>query len=129
MSGISRVGSSTKRVDFMLRALEDTEGMSAPQQANYWLESIAKKVHRGPKVDTWTSARDRAAKAAGIKPTMAKRIWQRWQEMKFVDGESLIALMKAYETICVANEVAADTYRAERLEMRRADEEADKEPA
>ncbi len=98
MSDARRVESDTRAVAAM-RALADTIGMSPPEQAAYWLEKIAEAVHRGPRRDTWTSARDRAAAIAGIEASMAKRIWQRWQEMKDVSGEALIKLMVAYEAI------------------------------
>lgn len=102
-----------------MKALEDTVGMTRPRQAAFWLEKIAAAIHRGPKRDTWTSARDRAAEFAGIETSMAKRIWQRWAEMKGVDGDALIKLMVAYEAI-YQTEAAGDGYegsvgRSERL--------------
>ncbi|WP_192242950.1 hypothetical protein [Mesorhizobium silamurunense] len=102
----------------LLRALSDTAGMSTPEQANFWLESLAKWLHRGPRVDTWTSARDDAADCAGIRQSMAERIWHRWQCMKFVDGETLIKLMIKYEEFCEKPEAAAARYRAERRRLR-----------
>lgn len=118
MSDRTRVKSDTKHSEIVMRALADTSGMSTPQKANYWLESLMKKHHRGPH-DTWTAARDRAAKAAGIELTMAKRIWQRWQDMRDVGGETVIKLMTAYEALCQANDEAAERYKAERHELRK----------
>lgn len=94
-----------------VRALDDTRGMSPPEQANYWLEQLTQAVHRGPRLDTWTSARDRAARAAGISPAMAERIWHRWREMKDVSGGALIKLMVAYEVMHRASEAAENEYQ------------------
>jgi hypothetical protein len=99
MSDARFVGFDTRGAALMLQALADTKGMSPPEQAAFWLERIAAAVHRGARKDTWSSARDRAAKLAGIEATMAKRIWQRWRDMKFVDGGALMKLMVAYEAI------------------------------
>lgn len=110
--------SANLRGEARLRALSDTSGMSTPEQANFWLESLAKWLHRGPRVDTWTSARDDAADCAGIRHSMAERIWHRWHCMKFVDGETLIKLMIKYEEFCEKPEAAAAIYRAERLRLR-----------
>ncbi|MER9768962.1 hypothetical protein NKJ09_23190 [Mesorhizobium sp. M0189] len=115
MSDARRVKSDTSDGEVRMRALADTAGMEPPEQAKFWLEEIAKKVHRGPRLDTWTSARNRAAEYAGIEVSMAKRIWQRWEDMKDVSGSALVKLMIAYERICETNERAADSYRAERL--------------
>ncbi|TIX28814.1 hypothetical protein [Mesorhizobium sp.] len=115
MSDARSVKSDTLRAEATMRALADTKGMDAPEQAKFWLEGIAAKMHRGPRRDTWTSARDRAAEFAGIEVSMAKRIWQRWEDMKDVSGSALVKLMIAYERICETNERAADSYRAERL--------------
>ncbi|AZO29326.1 hypothetical protein [Mesorhizobium sp. M1B.F.Ca.ET.045.04.1.1] len=115
MSDARSVKSDTLRAEAPMRALADTKGMEAPEQAKFWLEGIAAKMHRGPRRDTWTSARDRAAEFAGIEISMAKRIWQRWEDMKDVSGSALVKLMIAYERICETNERAADSYRAERL--------------
>lgn len=118
MSDTARVEFDTSGDRNLMRALADTEGMDTPEQAAFWLEGIAKHVHRGPRRDTWTSARDRAAEAAGIEPTMAKRIWQRWRDMRDVPGATLIKLMVAYELLCVASEARADRLHGERMELR-----------
>jgi len=101
-----------------MRALTDTEGMGSPERAAFWLTTIATRLHRGPRRDTWTSARDRAAAAAGISNSMAQRIWQRWESMTDVSGAVMINLMVAYERICVANEEAAQADRDERMALR-----------
>lgn len=100
-----------------MRALADTMGMSPPQRANYWLEHLARAAHRGPRIDTWASARDRAAKKAGISPSMAARIWHRWRDMRSVDFQVGLSLMLAYERMCEAVEAKAEGYRAERQAM------------
>lgn len=101
---------------FLTKALEATEGMDAPEQASFLLEHLTVSCHRGPH-DTWTAARERAAKLAGIPPSMAKRIWQRWQTMNDVSGRILVKLIKAYDEICEHNEAAAEANRAERLTL------------
>lgn len=100
-----------------LRALNDTIGMPAPQRANFWLERLAQNAHRGPRIDTWASARDRAAKAAGISSSTAARIWHRWADMKDVSGEALIRLMVAYESMCEAVERKTADTRNERIQL------------
>lgn len=95
----------------MMRALADTVGMDPPEQAAFWLEKIATKLHRGPRVDTWASARDRAAKFAKIKPSMAERIWHRWQDMKDVSGGALLKLMIAYEAVHQAEQAGNYDYQ------------------
>ncbi len=67
------------------------------------LVALTEAQHRGP-TDTWTAARDRAAKAAGIERSYAARIWNRWQDMKDVSGEALTRLSVAYVALCEANE-------------------------
>lgn len=111
------------------RALVDTVGMKAPQRAAFWLERLAAAHHRGPRRDTWTSARDRAARAAGVEISMAKRIWQRWETMRDVSGEVTVKLMIAYEAMCERNEAAAEAYRAERLRLEGVDAAAKQEPS
>ena len=115
MSDARRVEIDTRGAQLM-RALADTTGMELPQKAAFWLEEITKRFHRGPR-DTWTSARDRAAEAAGIERSMAKRIWQRWRDMKDVSGEAVVRLMIAYEAMCEATEAKAAEFRGVRLEL------------
>ena len=117
MSDMRRVEFDTKNDEVVMRALADTSGMATPERAEFWLGGIAYGKHRG-RYDTWTAARDRAAREAGITPTMAQRIWQRWHSMKDVGGDPLLKLMLAYEKWCEANEEAAERYRAERLKLR-----------
>jgi hypothetical protein len=118
MSDTRRVESDTTRGEIVkMRALADTEGMPVPQKANYWLETLAKASYRG-RHDTWTAARDRAARKAGIKLTMAQRIWQRWEDMNDVGGDAVIKLMLAYEELCQRTENAADVKDGQRLKLR-----------
>lgn len=76
---------------------------TAAAKSRRMLEALVIAHHRGP-TDTWTAARDRAAKAAGIERTYATRLWSRWQEMKDVSGEVLIRLSAAYVALCEASE-------------------------
>lgn len=118
MSDIRRVEIDTKHDrSSVMRALSDTEGMSTPEKAEFWLHGLAWTKHRG-RHDTWSAARDRAAKDAGIERTIAKRIWQRWEDMKDVGGSALLGLMLAYEDACQRNDDAIEAYRAERLKLK-----------
>lgn len=89
-----------------MRALAHTEGLPAPKRAAFWLQRLAEFVHRGPR-DTWTAARARAAKDAGVPESMARRIWHRCEDMKDVGGEWLLRLMLAYEAMCEKRDAAA----------------------
>lgn len=121
MSDTRRVEIDTKHGENVMRALADTQGMNTPEKAAFWLEGLMKSLHRGPH-DTWTAARERAARAAGIERTMAKRIWQRWQTMNDVGGETVIKLMLAYEEMIQRNDAAAAADRAQRFENRKTHE-------
>ncbi len=101
----------------VMRALADTNGMTVPEKAEFWLQGLAWVQHRG-RHDTWSSARDRAAKDAKVPLSIAKRIWQRFETMSDVGGEALLKLMLAYEDACQRNEDAVAAYRAERLKLK-----------
>lgn len=77
---------------------------TAAAKSRRMLEALVIAHHRGP-TDTWTAARDRAAKAAGIERSYAARLWSRWQDMKDVSGEALIRLSAAYVALCEASEI------------------------
>lgn len=111
MSDAKDVGFGTSG-DGMIRAMADTAGMTMPERAAYWLERITERVHRGPRRDTWTSARDRAAQLIEIEPSMAKRIWQRRQDMKHVDGDAAIKLLEAYELMQIWKAASNDEQEA-----------------
>lgn len=128
MSDSRRVENDTKSGELNMRALVDTEGMSVPEKAEFWLQGLAWAKHRG-RHDTWTAARDRAAKEAGVASTIAKRIWQRFQGMDDVSGKALLKLMLAYEEACQRNEEAVAAYRAERLKLRAGRNAVDQKPA
>ena len=100
-----------------MRALADTDGMTVPERAEFWLQGLAWAKHRG-RHDTWSAARDRAASDAGLAPSMAKRIWQRFEYLTDVGGDALLKLMLAYEDACQRNEDAIAAYRAERLKLK-----------
>lgn len=117
MSDTRGVENDTKGGDKVMRALTDTDGMTTPERAEFWLQGLAWAKHRG-RHDTWTAARDRAAKDAGVTPTIAKRIWQRLERMSDVGGDALLHLMLAYERACQNNEDAIAAYRAERLKLK-----------
>lgn len=111
-----------------MRALADTAGMETPERAAFWLEKLAVDHHRG-RHDTWTAARDRAAKAAGVELSIAKRIWQRWQDMQDVSGTPLLKLMLAYEALCERIEASADAMRDKRLNLKANGNAVDQSPA
>lgn len=92
---------------------------TAVSRAGFYLNELTKQQHRG-RGDTWTAARDRAAKLAGIERSYAKRIWDRIETMKDVSGEALWRLHDAYEASCKNHEDKAAEYRAERMEIRNA---------
>lgn len=112
----------------VMRALTDTEGMTTPARAEFWLQGLAWTKHRG-RHDTWSAARDRAAREAGVAASIAKRIWQRWQEMNDVGGDALLRLMLAYEAACQRNEEAVEAYQAERLKLKAERHALDRRPA
>lgn len=94
---------------------------TAVEKSAHFLNELARHHHRG-RGDTWTAARDRAAREAGIERSYAKRIWDRWQTMRDVSGEAFMRLEAAYEAICKSNEDAADRYAAERAALRGSNE-------
>lgn len=113
----------------MMRAMADTVGMKPAERVAYWLEGITRHCHRGPRRDTWTSARDRAAKLAGIEPTIAKRIWQRWRYTHDFASDVALRLAAAYEKVCLASEAEADRLHNERMALRGLNAAVGEEPA
>lgn len=128
MSDTKGVKNDTKGGELVMRALADTEGMTTPERAEFWLQGLAWAKHRG-RYDTWTAARENAAADAGIASTIAKRIWQRWEQMNDVGGETLLKLMLAYERACQNNEGAIAAYRAERLKLKAQQNAVDRQHA
>lgn len=122
-----------RSVEFDTRCVGSDKGRrvsimsTAVQQSAEYLVALARLYHRGHG-DTWSAARDRAAKAAGVEPSYAKRIWDRWRTMRDVSGEAYIKLRKAYEELCERNDAAARAYRAERMRLQAERHEIDKEP-
>jgi len=109
MSDNRRVADDNKR---------GTENMTtAVHRAGFYLNELTKQQHRG-RGDTWTAARDRAAKKAGIPQSYAKRIWDRIDTMTDVSGEALYRLYNAYQASCEHHETMAAEYRAEREAIR-----------
>lgn len=122
-----------RNVEFDTRCVGSDKGRrvsimsTAVQQSAEYLVALARLYHRGHG-DTWSAARDRAAKAAGVEPSYAKRIWDRWRTMRDVSGEAYIKLRRAYEERCERNDAAARAYRAERMRLQAERYEIDKEP-
>ncbi len=107
MSVTSRSAHGTKRSEISM-------SLEAVQDARSWLEALMRVHHRGP-TDTWTAARDRVAAEIGLERTYARRLWNRWQEMKDVSGGAYKALLEAYEAECLKHENAALRYRELRM--------------
>lgn len=122
-----------RNVEFDTRCVGSDKGRrvsimsTAVQQSAEYLVALARLYHRGHG-DTWSAARDRAAKAAGVEPSYAKRIWDRWRTMRDVSGEAYVKLRQAYEELCERNDAAARAYRAERMRLQAERYEIDKEP-
>ena len=114
--------SDNRLVDFDKRSVSKTM-TTAAAHSRRMLIALTEAHHRGP-TDTWTAARDRAAKAAGIDRSYAARIWSRWQDMKDVSGEALIRLSSAYVALCVNSEKkeAAQAADGERIAREKAHE-------
>ena len=106
MSDIRRVESDTKRAEPIMSE-------TVVLEARDMLETLMKREHRGPS-DTWTAARDRTATRIGIEPAQARRLWQRWQDMKDVPGSVYRAVRNAYEAQCEHNETMAALHRQRR---------------
>jgi hypothetical protein len=108
--------SDTKRVARDTKHAELTMSIEAVHEAKGWLEWLTQREHRG-RHDTWTAARGRAAKKAGVPESYAKRLWDRWEEMKDVSGGTYRALHRAYQSQCDRQEETAAHYRKLREAM------------
>ncbi len=108
--------SDTKRVARDTKHAELTMSIEAVHEAKGWLEWLTQREHRG-RHDTWTAARGRAAKKAGVPESYAKRLWDRWEEMKDVSGGAYRALQHAYDSQCDRQAETAERYRKLREAM------------
>lgn len=81
------------------------------------LNAGAKAVWRG-QGDTWTAARDRAAKQAGITASQAERLQKNWRTMKFPNGDVYRSLRNTYGHLCswIENKADAMERAADRIE-------------
>lgn len=118
------VGLDNKRIN---RAMADTQGLSDPERALFWIERLTEVEHRG-RHDTWTAARDRAAARAGAPVSRVKRLWERWDTMKDVAGSVMIPLMLAYEDLCQRIEDKAGEYERQVLQLKGGADEIDERP-
>ncbi|RFC66475.1 hypothetical protein DYI37_03265 [Fulvimarina endophytica] len=100
----NRENNNRKAYDTMTTIARETYGM---------LEVLTVSRHRGPR-DTWGAARDRTAREIGLKPAYAKRLWERWAEMRDVSGAAYKAVREAYDAQCLKNEMMADHHAAVR---------------
>ena len=109
MSDIKRVAGDTRR--------RGENAMNVAVIESYdFLSKLTLAHHRG-RGDTLSAARDRAAKAAGVPRSYAKRIWDRYETMRDVSGENYRRLRAAYEASCEFHEERAREYRAERRQL------------
>jgi hypothetical protein len=81
------------------------------------LNAGAKALWRG-QGDTWTAARDRAAKEAGVTPAQAERLQKNWRTMKFPNGDVYRLLRNKYGHLCSWIEASADRMEAERITLK-----------
>jgi hypothetical protein len=108
--------SDTRRVEFDTKRAEPAMSQVVVVETRDMLETLMKREHRGPS-DTWTAARDRTAMKIGIEPAQARRVWQRWQDMKDVPGSVYRAIRNAYDAQCEHNEKMAALHRQRREEL------------
>lgn len=92
------------------------------------LNAGARSVWRG-QGDTWTAARDRAAKEAGVTPSQAERLQKNWRTMKFPNGDVYRALLikyghllPTYDRLCSYIENKADVIDREAQGIEEANE-------
>jgi len=97
----------------------------ALSEAKGWADALMNREFRG-RGDKEKSARYRLAKNTGIPESYLFRLQYKTAEMKDVAGSVYRALMIAYDKACVANEEAAERYRAARLGINH--EETNQEP-
>lgn len=119
-----RVSENGKRIS------EDSMSTTALIEAKQWADALMEAEWRGRK-DRDGPVRYRLAKKTGIPESYLYRLQYKTAEMKEVRGSVYRALMlahKAYEELCQQNHIAADFYKAERLELRKSNE-VDRKPA
>lgn len=88
----------------------------AAEEAFKYLNAGARKHWRG-QGDTWTAARDRAAREAGVTPAQAERLQKNWKSMKFPNGDVYRLLRNKYEALCERVEIAAGRMESELREI------------
>lgn len=105
---------------------EDKMTSMALIEAKGWAEELMNREFAG-RGDREKSARYRLSKKTGVPESYLFRLQYKTREMKDVAGEVYRRLRLAYETACLANEEAADRYKAERLGS--TNETTDQKPA
>ncbi|MBB4004450.1 hypothetical protein [Aurantimonas endophytica] len=101
--------SDTRRVAHDTKRDEGDMSEMAVIEARERLVFLTIREHRGP-ADTWTAARDRTARKIGLDPSYARRLWQRWQDMKDVSGGAYRSLLLAYQAQCDRLDEIGDRY-------------------
>ncbi len=99
---------------------------TALTQGKQYYDALMDAEYRGRK-DKNGSARSRLADLLGVKENKLIRLEYKIEEMKDIGGELYRRLRLHYERLCEANEKAADSYREQRLALRKNDA-ADQEP-
>ncbi len=100
----------------------------ALKEAKGWYEVLMDTEYRG-RGDREKSVRGRLSKKTGVSESYLYRLQYKTSEMKDIAGSAYRALMHAYDDLCQHHEDAADRYKAERLNTRGKNEEADEKPA
>jgi hypothetical protein len=93
----------------------DLMSTSVCAQESFDLLNAGAKFHWRGQGDTWTAARDRAAKEAGVSPSQAERLQKNWRTMKFPNGDVYRLLRNKYGHLCEWIENKADAMERERL--------------
>ena len=106
---------------------EDEMTSVALIEAKGWADELMDREFKG-RGDREKSARYRLSKRTGVPESYLFRLQYKTREMKDVAGEVYRRLRLAYDQACLANEEAADRYRAERLAMDGTNEATDEKP-
>lgn len=95
----------------------DPMSTSACAEESFRLLNAGAKLHWRGQGDTWTAARDRAAKEAGITPSQAERLQKNWRTMKFPNGDVYRLLRNKYAYLCSWIENVAEAMEREQREI------------
>jgi hypothetical protein len=112
--------SDTKTVRIRTESRVNSMSTSACAAESFQLLNAgAKHVWRG-QGDTWTAARDRAAREAGVTPSQAERLQKNWRNMRFPNGDVYRLLRNKYGHLCSWIENTAEAIEREAQEIEEA---------